>query len=78
MCADAYEFAGRPDRALEYLQELVAVKRKTIDIDIMQLGADGYGEGSELQNPTFRFLIEVGCDDFFAAGWRSTPPPSSC
>ncbi|MCM3905222.1 MAG: HD domain-containing protein, partial [Pyrinomonadaceae bacterium] len=42
MCIDAYEAAGHPDKALEYLNELVASKKKSIDAEVMPLQYDGF------------------------------------
>ena len=49
MCADAYEAAGQADRALMYLQELVAWKRKSLDVEVISLQYEGLAESLQLQ-----------------------------
>jgi len=55
MCVEAYEVAGQSDRALAYLQELVAWKRKSIDAEVMPLQYEGLTESLQFQTGTSVF-----------------------
>ena len=55
MCVDAYEAAGQSDRALTYLQELVAWKKKSIDAEVMPLQHGGLPESLQFQTGTSAF-----------------------
>jgi putative two-component system response regulator len=49
MCIDAYEAAGHLDKALVYLHELVAWKKKSIEAEILPLQYDGSTESIRFQ-----------------------------
>ena len=48
MCVDAYEAAGQSDKALLYLQELVAWKKKSVDAELLSTPYE------ELKQPLFQ------------------------
>ena len=48
MCADAHEAAGQPDKALEYLKQLAAWKKKSIVAE-MPLQYEGFAESLRFQ-----------------------------
>jgi HD-GYP domain-containing protein (c-di-GMP phosphodiesterase class II) len=49
-CIDAQEAAGYPDRALEYLEELVQLKRKAIEGEVVPLPDTDFTELIQVQN----------------------------
>jgi putative two-component system response regulator len=57
ICIDAYEAAGHSDKALEYLQELVEMKKKAIDSEIVPLQYDSIADPIVFQ-PGFSFFDE--------------------
>lgn len=54
VCIDANEAAGYPDRALDYLQELVQWKRQSVESDFVPLPDGGFTESIQFQSGTSR------------------------
>lgn len=55
MCADAYEAAGQSDKALEYVNELVNWKKRSIDAACLPLQYEGLEESSQFQTGSSAF-----------------------
>ena len=55
MCVDAHEAASQPDRALEYLQELVTWKKKTIDAEVLQLLKESPSQSGDFRTEASAF-----------------------
>jgi tetratricopeptide (TPR) repeat protein len=55
ICIEAYEAARHSDKALEYLQELVAWKKKSVDAEIMPTQYEGLSESIQFQTGSSHF-----------------------
>ena len=55
MCADAYEAAGKSDKALELLKELVEWKRKSLDTQVAPLQYEGFADSRQFRTGTSVF-----------------------
>lgn len=52
VCIDAYETAGYSDKALAYLQELIDLKKASIDAEVSALRYEALSESAQLQAET--------------------------